>query len=88
MSGTPGDGIAGKVVAITGASACCGAAMPGCWPNGARGWCLAPAVDVSHRADLQRMVDAPRERFGRLSGWQGSAFPLPKQQQAVCTTPT
>ena len=84
MSGTRDDGVAGKVVAITGASAGIGEATARLLAGrgaqlvlGARrleplaaeiggGEALALAVDVARRADVQRMVDAACERFGRL----------------------
>ncbi len=89
MSGTPGIGVAGKVVAVTGASSGIGEATARFLAGrgaplvlGGRrrerlealsaeigeggGEALALTVDVSRRADLQRLVDATRERFGRL----------------------
>ena len=89
MSGPPDADVAGKVVAITGASGGIGAATARLLARrgaqlilGARqleplealaadirdggGEPLVLAVDVTRRADLQRMVDAARERFGRL----------------------
>ena len=89
MNGTPGVGIAGKVIAVTGASSGIGEATARfLGKRGARvvlgarrrerletlaaeigesdGEALTLVVDVSRRADLQRLVDASRERFGRL----------------------